>query len=293
MQRIRPKVLCQWMAALAAVGTSAVCLAQDASTSGMAQGEAVINIRSEVKLSIKGTRSTTVARLEQLTGVVTGQMPDLRKCYRELIAKHATTVGSLGIRITLDEGASPVGLEIKEMGGTEPKLKACVSRVLERAAFGKVGRPAAAVATLEFDNTRAKGQTEMTERMQVTDKLDVRDAAAGGYEGSWSTTDGKVAFVVTSKASKDAVEPVLRTLRDSYPGFADCRRRSEKDGLSPVGELKVEVQLQRAGAASAKVASSSVAHERAVPCVERAFKKLRFDKAPAGQRVQVHVRFGP
>jgi hypothetical protein len=267
-------------------------LAQGAPAGGIAQGEAVINVRSDIRLGIKGIRSTTDERLELLTIVVTGEMPNLRKCYRERVAKHATTVGSLAIQISLDEGDAKVGLEIKETGGTEPELEACVERVLRRAAFGDVGRPAAAVATLEFDNTRAKGESAMAERMQVTDKVDVHDGAAGGYEGNWSTTDGKVGFVVKSTASKEAVEVSLRTLRDSYAGFADCRRRSEKDGKSPLGDMQVDLQLQRAGEASAKVTGSTVAHERAVPCVERVVRKLHFDSAPAGQRVQVQIHFG-
>jgi hypothetical protein len=259
----------------------------------MAQGEAAINIRSDVTLGIKGTGSTRSDRLEQLTGVVTDQMSALRTCYRELVAKHATTVGSLAIRLTLDEGDAPVGLEINEVGGTEPALRACVSAVLQRAPFVKVGRPAAAVVTLEFANSRARGQAEMSDRMRANDKFDVHEASAGGYEGGWATSDGKVSFLVTSKSSRETVEAALRTLRDGYPVFADCRRRSEKGGLSPEGELQIQLQLQAGGLASAKVQSSSVAHERTASCVERAFKKLRFLGAPAGQRAELHVRFGP
>lgn len=266
--------------------------AQPADGSPMGQGEANINVRSDVKLAIKGTRSTTTARLQQLTDVVSDQMPELRKCYRELIAKRPTTVGSIAIRITLEQGNDPPQIEIKETGGSEPDLTGCVRRVLTRAPFKKVERPAAAIATLEFENTRAKGQAEMEQRRETTERVDVRERAGGGYEGSWGATDGKVSFTVGSAASREAVDAVLRTLRDSFAGFADCRRRSQKGGLSPAGELAVTLQLQRGGKGSAKIESSTVAHERAVPCTERVFKRLKFADAPAGERVDVRVTFG-
>ena len=258
----------------------------------MGQGEASINVRSDVKLAIKGTRSTTTARLQQLTDVVSDQMPALRKCYRELIAKRPTTVGGIAIRMILEQGNEPVQIEIKETGGSEPDLTACVRRVIARAPFKKVERPAAAIATLEFENTRAKGQAEMEQRRETTERVDVRERQGGGYEASWTSNDGKVSFGVGSAGSSQAVEAVLGKLRDSFAGFADCRRRSQKGGLSPAGDLSVTVQLQGGGKARAKIESSTVAHQRAVPCTERVFKRLKFAGAPAGERVDVRVTFG-
>jgi hypothetical protein len=286
-RRARQAAICVLLAASAHIAA-----AQPAAETPMGQGEANINVRSDVKLSIKGTRSTPTDRLQQLTDVITDQMPELRKCYRELIAKRPTTVGSIAIRVTLEQGNDPAQIEIKEVGGTEPDLTACVKRVVSRAPFKKVGRPAAAIATLEFENTRAKGQAEMEQRRETTERIDVRERGDGGYEAGWTSNDGKVGFVVGSTGSRDAVEASLRTLRDSFAGFADCRRRSEKGGLSPAGNLDVQLHLQHGGKSSAKVASSTVAHERAVPCVERVFKRLKFSDAPAGQRVEVRVTFG-
>jgi hypothetical protein len=267
-------------------------LAQDVAGSGMGQGQANINVRSDVTLAIKGLRSTTAERLSQLTEIVSGQMPELRKCYRTLIAKRPTSVGSIGIRITLEQGSDPPALEIKENGGTEPDLTSCVKRVLNKAPFRKVGRPAAAAVTLEFDNSRAKGELEMAQRKQAAEHVDVHEQAGGGYEASWGTPDGKVAFSVKSESSHEAVDIALRTLRTSFAGFADCRRRSQKDGLSPAGVLDVEVQLQAGGKATAKIASSTVAHPRAVPCTEHVLHGLRFAGAPTGQHVQVRITFG-
>jgi hypothetical protein len=154
----------------------------------------------------------------------------------------------------------------------------------------KVPRPAAAIVTLQFDNTRARGQEAMEQRSAVADQVAVAERG-GGFEAEWKSGDGKVGFNVRSAKSSAAVEAVLRTLRDSYAGFADCRRRSEKDGKSPKGELEISLQLQHGGKAAGKVGGSTVAHERAVPCVERVLKRLKFDGAPAAQRVDVKVAF--
>jgi hypothetical protein len=260
-------------------------------SSGMGQGQANINVRSDIRLAIKGTRATISERLDQLTAVVTDQMPELRKCYRDIVAKRPTSVGSLAIRITLDPG-EPTRLEFKETGGSDEQLTTCVRRVLEKAPFRKVAQPAAAIATLDFENTRAKGEAEMQERREAQERVDLRERAGGGHEASWATSDGKVSFTVGSDRSADAIGVVMRALRSSFAGFADCRRRSEKGGLSPAGDLEIQLQLQRGGKGSAKVKSSTVAHERAVPCVERVFGRMKFDGAPPGQRVDIRVTFG-
>jgi hypothetical protein len=117
----------------------------------------------------------------------------------------------------------------------------------------------------------------------------VTERAGGGFEASWKSLDGKVSFVVSSAKSKEAVEAVLRTLRDDYAGFADCRRRSEKDGKSPAGTTAIQIQLQRGGKANVKVGATTVAHERATPCIERAFKRIDFKSAPPAQKVDLEM----
>lgn len=263
--------------------------AQDPAASPMGQGEANINVRADIKVGIQGTRATPADRVQLLTDAVTKQMTTMRGCYYDLVAKHPTTVGALAIRITLDPGEKPA-FELKEDGGSEPVLTKCVRKALEKAPLAKIPRPAAAIVTMTFDNTRAKGQQAMEQRAAVADKVEVVERD-GGYEANWQSGDGKVSFNVRSAKSSPAVEAALRTLRDSYAGFADCRRRSQKDGKSPKGELAVSVQLQHGGKAAAKVESSTVAHERAVPCVERVMKRLKFAGAPAAQRVDVKIAF--
>ena len=277
-----------WLAAVTAGllgGMSGQGEAQEASPMG--QGQANIAVRADIKLSIKGTRATPPDRVQQLTDAVSAQMAAMRTCYFDLVNKRPTTVGAIAMRITLDPGGEPAQIETKETGGTDPDLTGCVKKAVAKAAFAKVTRPAAAVVTLEFDNTRAKGQGVMESRAAVADQVAVTDKAGGGFEATWKSLDGKVSFLVSSAKSKEAVEVVLRTLRDDYAGFADCRRRSEKDGKSPAGEIAVQLQLQRGGKANTKVGTSSVAHERAVPCVERVFKRISYQGAPAAQKVDL------
>jgi hypothetical protein len=264
----------------------------DVAESGMGQGQASINVRSDVKMEIKGTAGTSTANLEQLTEAVVDQMPNLRACYREVIATRPTTVGGLAVRVTLAAGKAPAKLEFKEIDGPEPELTTCVRKVLEKAPLSKLPRPAAAIATLALSNSRAKGQEVMQERRAIAEKIDPVAQGDGTFAASWITTDRDVSFSVRSK-SKEAVEAVTGGLRDRFAGFLDCRRRARKGDLSPGGDIEASLRLARGGEASAKVGKSTVAHERAPICVERTLGKLTFEGAPAGQRVDVTVTFAP
>jgi hypothetical protein len=261
--------------------------------SGMGQGEANINVRSDVKLAIKGTGGTSQANLELLTDAIADQMPALRTCYREIIAKRPTTVGGIAVRITLEQGKGPAKVEIKEVAGPEPEISACVRKVFERAPLSKVPRPSAAIATLDVSNTRAAGEAVMQERRALTEAVDVKTDPGGGFMAEWTTTDKEVSFAARSASSKEAVEVAIKNLRDRFAGFLDCRRRSRKGDLSPGGSVQAQLRLARGGEASVKMGASTVAHERAPICVEKALSRVTFDGAPAGQKVDITVTFAP
>ncbi|MFI5305854.1 MAG: hypothetical protein ACHQ53_00800 [Polyangiales bacterium] len=280
-----------WMVAAAVLGMATQAYAQAEGASALGQGQANINVRSDVTLGIKGLRATTSDRLAKLTEVVSDQLPAMRTCYREIVAKHPTTVGSIEIRMTLDPGDDKVGLELKEVGGSDAGLSGCVKHVFEKAPMRKLERPSAALVTLQFENTRAKGEQEMVERRQAAEHVEVRERAGGGFETSWASTDGRVGFEVGG-GSRDAVEAALRAVRTSFAGLADCRRHAEKGGLSPEGQFVVELALARAGKSSAKVESSTVASPRAAQCVEHALRALKAEGAAAGQRIDLRVIFG-
>jgi hypothetical protein len=271
--------------ALALVGPSAS--AQEA----MGQGEASINVRSDVKLAIKGTRGTSSENLEKLTEAIADQMPNLRSCYRKLIETRPTAVGAIAARITLDPGKAPAQLEIKEVGEPEPDLNACVRKVFEKAPLSKVPRPAAAIATLELSNSRAAGQATMLERKAEAEKIEARPEG-GGFVVDWVTMDKEVAFTVRG-SSKDAAEVVVRSLRERFAGFLDCRRRAKKGDLSPGGTIQASLRLARGGEAATKMGASTVAHERAPICVERALDRVTYEGAPPGQKVEVTITFAP
>ena len=161
---------------------------------------------------------------------------------------------------------------------------------MERAPLRKVSRPAAAVLTLDFQNSRAKGEAEMQQRKEAADRFDVRQQD-GAFAADWGSPDGKVA---SPRAAPRAMRSRSRCARCATrsPSFADCRRRSEKGGLSPAGVLDVQLQLQHGGKAVPKSRRAPSPTSAQCPCTERVLKGLRFDAAaPAGQRVQVLVKF--
>ena len=160
--------------------------------------------------------------------------------------------------------------------------------------FSDVPRPAAAVVTLTFDNTRADSQAELEQAQAERDRVDVSDAPQGGKRASWTTADGRVSFVATARGGKDpaaAVAAVIRGLRTHFPPFLDCRRRASKRGLSPKGDIHAALRLQRGGKAKTRVGEITVAHKRVPPCVKRAFGKVRYPQAPPGSRVDLKVSF--
>jgi hypothetical protein len=257
----------------------------------MGQGEANINVRSDVKLAINGTKGTSQANLQALTDAIADQMPALRACYREIIAKRPTTVGGIAVRITLEEGKKPATVEIKEAAGPEPEISACVRKVFDKAPLSKVPRPAAAIATLDVSNSRAAGEAVMQERRAVTEAVDVR-SEGGAFAAEWTTTDKEVSFAARS-SSKDAVEVVIRSLRDRFAGFLDCRRRARKGDISPGGTLEAQLRLARGGDAAIKVGAATIAHERAPICIENALKRVTFEGAPPAQKVDITITFAP
>ncbi|MDH5671626.1 MAG: hypothetical protein OEZ06_05715 [Myxococcales bacterium] len=285
------------MAALAAatllllLGGGASVQAQSSGQSQMGQGQAAIQVRSDVKLGIKGTAGTNNERLQQLTEAVGDQMGAVKSCYRDLVKKRPTTVGSFAIKLSLASGAK-VGLEVKENGGSDADLRKCVEKVFRRAGYKGVDRPAAAIVSLEFANSRAEGQDEMVEHMRAADRVEVAERPEGGFEARWKEPAGRLEFVVVGKDSMPAVEVALRTLRDNFAAFLDCRRRAEKDGKSPAGQIDVSLRLRRGGEASPKVTNSTVAHERGAKCVERKLRRLKFEDAPAAKSVDVQITFG-
>lgn len=272
---------------------TAGAVAQEAPGGGMGQGEALINVRSDVRLGIKGTAGTTSERLQELADAIADQMGEVRACYATLVKNRPSATGSISIRIALERGGAGPAVETKEKEGTDVELTPCVRKVLARGNYAKVGRPAAAVVSLDFQNSRARGQSVMAAHQAELAAVEVRESAGGGFEASWATHGQEVQFAVRG-ADKQAVDAVTRALRARFGGFVDCRRRSQQGDRSPAGVTKVTVRIEAGGGLAGDVESTTVDFERrVVPCVDKAFDKLSAEGAPARKRVDVEVTFAP
>lgn len=280
------RVFAAWLWLLSAVATP--LQAQDAS-----QGEIGLEVRSDVSMGIQGTRGTPKARLEALGKRVMTSMGDVRRCYRELVAKRPTTVGAFAITVIVDEGAN-AQMKVEEKGGSDRDLKRCVMKVVGKLEFRDVPKPAAAVVTLRFANSRSESQEKANKARAAKDVVDVKDGADGSKEASWTTADGRVSFAASASKGADpaaAVTAVIRGLREGFPPFLDCRRRATKRGFSPKGEIHAVVRLSRRGKAQTKLGEVTVAHKRVPTCVSRAFRRVSYPEAPPGSRVNLTVSF--
>lgn len=277
---------CAW------IGVSAVAMRAYTQPNPMGQGEAAINVRSDVKLGIKGTGGTPSERLAKLGQAVGDRMPEIRGCYRKLTANAPEIAGGLQLKLTLEPTGKPK-VEVTNTEGGADELVKCVSKVLRDAPYKDVGRPAAAFLKLEFDNSRAKGQVEMNAKQAAISQVAVQDRGDGAKQASWSTQDSEVRFTVTADPGAPAgtVELIMRGFHSGYAGFLDCRRKCEKGGVSPEGDIEAQLDLDRNGKPRVKLGTITVAHARAPVCSAKAFSHTKFEKPPKPLRAQIVVHF--
>lgn len=279
------RVLVPWTVALCVpLGAYA-----QAGPTSMGQGEALINVRSDVKLGIKGTGGTTSEHLQQFADAIATRMVDVRACYGKLVAQRPATVGALAVRMTLDRGVRSPMLEVKEKEGSDPELSACVRKHLAQGSFEQVGRPAAVIVTLEFQNSRAQGQAAMQEHRAKADVMPVR-ASGDGFEVTWARNNGDVSFTVRG-TSAPAVESVARDFRDHVALWVDCRRRASKGTQSPAGVIRLDVRIEAGGALDATLRAAPT--EGIGRCIDKTLKGRTAVNAPAGQRVSAEITFAP
>ncbi len=264
------------------------------SRSGMEQGEAVIAVRSDVRLQMKGTGGATKAQVTAIGEAIRAKMAGLKRCYGKLVAQDpAAAVGAFQLVITFGKRRFPV-LEYADTNKGHVGLQKCIEKSLGRADMQGAKRPAAAILTLDFANTRARGQAAMERAFDPAASVKVTTAEDGSLNASWKTEDGKLAFRVrgrSSSADSDTVAAVLGGLKGAYGSFLDCRRRAGKRGTSPAGETVTDVRLRAKGRASGKNRSSTLKLALAATCIERVYGRLRFEGARARSRVEVTVIF--
>lgn len=260
------------------------------STRAMGQGEASIQVRSDVELSVKGAGGTPKQRLDALAAVVSGTLPRLRACYRDRVQADPTVTGAFRMGVRLSQDSRAAALQVEERKGSDAKLRRCVEATLGEADYQKVGRPAEATVTLRFNNSRAAGQQSL-EQTVAGSSFEVLQVGEGKVQGGWADPGGRITFLVTGDELA-VVDGALRGLRDNYAAFLDCRRRAERGGLSPAGTLQLEVQGRAAGALRARVRDSSVPSHRAPACVTGAVQRSRCEACERRQ-ISVDVTLGP
>jgi hypothetical protein len=213
-----------------------------------------------------------------------------------MVADAPEVMGKVRLKLVLekekDKDKKPALEVMEQSAGSEPLLK-CVTKVLSTAKYDSVGRPASAFLTLNFDNSRARGQAEMIEKAAQMAKVDVRDTLSGQREANWATERDEVKFRIRSEPSEpaDAVGVVMNWVRKNYAAFLDCRRRSEQGGKSPEGDIEMNVSVDARGQAKVKYGTITVEHTRARTCTEPLFKKLPFEKPSAPMNVRLDVHF--
>lgn len=274
--------------------SSAVSGRAAAQSGNMGQGEAAIAVRSDVKLSVKGTGGTPSDRLSKLGQAVSDQMGEIRSCYRKLVSSSPEVMGKLRLRLELEEKKPAVVEVINQSEGAGP-LVTCVTQVLARAKYPEVGRPAAAFLGFEFDNSRARGQVEMEKGAATLAQANVQTTATGARTAAWSTQGNEVRFTVETDASapERGVELLLQGFKRGYGAFLDCRRKCEHGGVSPEGDITAQLDIDAKGKLKIKMGAITVTHKRAPGCADAAFKRVPLDKPASPFTARVTVHFAP
>ena len=260
----------------------------------MGQGQATIAVRSDVKLGVKGTAGTTSERLAKLGQAVSDQMGEIRACYRKQVERSPEVIGAMRVKLALDKVDKPA-VEITQQQGSTQELVACVAKVLGAGKYKDVGRPAAALLSLEFDNSRARGEAEKAQRTAQRGQVETLDAPGGGEQASWASDGGQVRFTVRtpSAAPSGALSLVMRGFQSGYPAFLDCRRKCEQGGISAEGRIEAELNIDTKGRAQTKLGEITVTHSRAPGCSDKAFKRVHYEAPSAPIQAHVSVYFAP
>jgi hypothetical protein len=261
----------------------------------MEQGEAMISVRSDVRLSMKGTRGATKSQVTAIGEAIRSEMQRLKLCYGKLVAQDpAAAVGAFRFVISfLDKKKLPV-LEFPGKGPRHAGLEECIRNSLGKASLDRDHRPAAAILMLHFSNTRARGEALMNEASDPTNSVEVKTAPDGSLGASWKNKNGGLSFEVTARpkdANRDTVAAVLSGLKSRFGSFLDCRRKAGKRGTSPAGKTVSDVRVLPRGKVKAKTLSSTLKLARAATCIEKVYKRLQFEGAAPRSRVRVTVEF--
>lgn len=283
----------------AALATPAIAAAQPGgATAGqgtnMGQGEARITARSDVRLAIESERGTNSQRLEAIGRAVGTKMGEVRQCYGRAVDADPTLQGFLRLRIVVPQGRGRATVEATEDRTNNETLSRCMMRALRAADFAGIPGPAAAVVSLEFDNTAARGVTRMRQGSEQRVEEAVRVNAEGLAQSTGGTGEGEVRFqlVAVAASDNDAVTSFHRALASNVAGLLDCRRRAGRRGRNPGGEMDVAIRINGRRVQTVTASGSTVGDANAPRCVQNALRQLPLQGTARGQ-MRLHVTFAP
>ncbi len=280
---------CRWAHWLQIALLGAAAFSTEAAAQEMAQGEANITARADVRMALESGPATNSTKLALIGGVVGGRLSQVRQCYRDVTQQRPEVQGTLRFVVTLEAGGGTVEITRDELD--DAPLSRCVLQALRAAPLASVRPPGAAFVVLTFSNTAADGVIETRQRRAVEDAAEVTTNADGRLQASGQTEIGEVRFRVVGSAnsSTEQVQAVHRGVRALIPELLDCRRKASRRYV-PYGEIELALRVARSGRARARTRRNTVRDDRGQRCTTRAIQRSRFDEAARGA-ITVVVEF--
>lgn len=262
--------------------------------SGMEHGEARISSRSDVRLSMESMPGTSGSQVSALGTRVGARMAQIRHCYESAVSEDPTVTGTIRLRVLLQGRRGAPRVEVESDGTNRRSLVRCMSSELGRIDVADLRRPTRAIVQLELANSAARGAERAATRARQASQVTVQIDSDGNPGSTGGTPDGHVRFTVTGsgRESAPAVVAAHRALLTALPGFLDCRRRASSRGRSPAGEIRATMRVREGRAPTSRATRSTVEHERARSCVNRALGRIERRSEGGSGRVTVVVQFG-
>lgn len=260
---------------------------------GMGQGAASITTRSDVRLALESERGTSNERLQGIGRAVGLKMGEVRACYARAAAADPTVTGELRLRIALDGARGRPTVEITTDLLTNDALQACVLTALRAVDLAGVEGPAAAIVSLEFANSAARG-TQLVQDSRARQASAVGTNAQGQAQVQGSTGEREVSYEVTAAdAGTDAaaIAAVQRALTDGLAGLLDCRRRAGRRGASPAGTIALDAELGATNLRNVAAVTSTVRDPNGGACAARALAQMPLPPSPHPGRVHIVLTF--
>lgn len=259
----------------------------------MGQGAASITTRSDVRLALESDRGTNNERLQAIGRAVGLKMAEVRACYTRAAAADPTVTGELRLRVALDGARGRPTVEITTDLLANDALQSCVLGALRVVNLHAVERPAAAIVSLEFANSAARG-TQAVHDSRERQVAAVGTNAQGQAQAQGTTGEREISYAVTAVgAATTAAEvgAVQRAITDGLAGLLDCRRRAGRRGASPAGVVTVTAEIGGHNLRNAAAASSTVGDANSGRCVERALEQMPLPPGNHSGQVRIVVTF--